>query len=106
MDYGGHRRSGILCPEPNREGRPFRQWVDLLVNTSCEHLHDFTKWYSMIPAKTPLLLQSNDHFASDEHVNCISTLEEFKKLAPMQEVLYEGVLDCKLFRRYMLIGYK
>lgn len=80
--------------------------VDLVVNTSCEHVVDFARWYERIPAGQLLVLQSNDYVACAEHVNCVADLDAFGRQVPMHEVLYEGERRMKRYTRFMRIGRK
>ena len=78
---------------------------DTIINTSCEHIKNFSLWWSQIPAQKLLVLQSNNFFQHEDHSNCVSSLDEFKKQAPMS-FLYTGELDMGRYKRFMLIGYK
>jgi len=77
---------------------------DLIINTSCEHLQDFSRWLRAMPAQALLVLQSNDYFGCDEHVNCVSSLQAFTQQANLGAVLYAGELARKRYTRFMLIG--
>lgn len=79
---------------------------DTIINTSCEHITDFYKWYAKIPEGKLVILQSNNYFEIAEHVNCSDTLINFSNKAPMLEVLYEGELELEKYTRYMKIGFK
>ena len=79
---------------------------DTVINTSCEHIENFSKWYNIIPQGTLLCLQSNDYFGIAEHVNCSTSLDEFDKITPMSETLYIGKIDFTKYSRFMKIGYK
>lgn len=79
---------------------------DTIINTSCEHITDFAKWYSKIPIGHLMVLQSNNFFEVPEHVNCVNNVDEFKIIAPMTRVLYSGELELPKYKRVMLIGYK
>ena len=78
---------------------------DTLINTACEHIENFELWWSKIPSGKLIILQSNDYFDLPDHINCVSSLEDFKKQADM-DLLYEGVLELEAYRRFMLIGHK
>lgn len=78
----------------------------LIINTSCEHLSDFQRWYGSIQSGTLLALQSNDFFDCDQHLNCVASLEDFRRSAPMSEVLYSGELNLPQYTRFMIIGIK
>lgn len=90
----------------NRMSKPITDSPDTIINTSCEHIHDFNKWYDKIPEGKLLILQTNNYFDLPEHVNCSKTLESFSDDTPMSKVLYEGELDLEKYTRFMKIGYK
>jgi hypothetical protein len=76
--------------------------VDTVINTSCDHM-DRNRWFERIPQGKLVILQNND-FVRDDHVNNVLSIKEFKKKYPLGTILYEGELDCKVYRRFMLIG--
>lgn len=91
----------------NRMSYTITDTPDTIINTSCEHIKDFDKWYAKIPAGKLVILQSNDYFNVPEetgHVNCSKNLLEFEKQTPMSKSLYEGVLDLGEYNRFMRIG--
>jgi hypothetical protein len=80
---------------------------DLIVNTSAEHMTE--EWYSQIRFKqldsNPVVaIQSNNLFDIPEHVNCVHSVSHMKKKYPMREILFEGELRLKGYKRFMLIG--
>lgn len=77
-----------------------------IINTSCEHIGDFSSWYSNIPQGTLCVLQTNNFFEIDDHINCSESLESFADITPMTEVVFEGELDCDKYMRFMRIGYR
>lgn len=79
---------------------------DLVINTSCEHMPVASAWYDPIPAGMAMVVQSNDYFECDEHVNCVADLAELKAQLPMSEQYYEGTLKRRRYSRFMLIGRK
>ena len=86
--------------------QPLKERFNTIVNTSCEHIEGFDSWYNKIPASKLVILQSNNYFEIDEHVNCSESLEAFAKQTPMSQVLYQGELELEKYTRYMRIGYK
>ena len=78
----------------------------LIINTSCEHITAFDNWFASIPEGTAMVLQSNDYFSCDEHVNCVPTLLAFEQQAPLSETYFRGQLGLKKYTRFMLIGRK
>jgi hypothetical protein len=79
---------------------------DTIINTSCDHIAPFDKWWDLIPKKKLVVLQNNDSKLDNDHVNNISSLSDMKAQAPMSKILYEGVLPLDNYNRYMLIGRK
>jgi len=79
---------------------------DTIINTSCEHIENFADWYAKIPDGKLVILQSNNFFDVDEHVNCSRDAEEFSISAPMSNCLYLGELVLEKYSRFMKIGYK
>jgi hypothetical protein len=79
---------------------------DLVINTSCEHVEDFERFYARVPDGQHLVLQSNDYVSCAEHVNCMPDLAAFRAQAPMRELLFEGERRMRRYTRFMLIGRK
>lgn len=77
-----------------------------IINTSCEHIKDFDRWYNKIPKGVMVILQSNNYWEIPEHVNCSSDAEKFSKATPMSECFYLGELPLPQYSRFMKIGYK
>lgn len=78
---------------------------DTLINTSCDHIKDFAKWWRKIPKGTFVLLQNNNfEGGGDDHVNTVTSLEQFADQAPMTKIYFSDKRDCGKYIRYMLIG--
>jgi len=80
---------------------------DLIINTSSEHMD--TEWYNQIRFKQwdkkPIVaIQSNNFFDIEDHVNCVHSIDHMKKIYPMENILFEGELQLKGYKRVMLIG--
>ena len=80
---------------------------DLVVNTSAEHMTE--EWFHQIRFKemesNPIVaIQSNNMFDGEGHINCVYSADHMKKKFPMKEVLYEGELQLKGYKRVMIIG--
>ena len=90
------------------DGTTERLWgyPNTVINTSTEHIEDFSNWYSNILDKQLVIIQGNNYYEIDEHVNCHATLQDFSASAPMSKVLYEGELQLDKYTRFMKIGYK
>lgn len=103
IDYNLH---SYVTKNSNNQEIDIVESPDTIINTSCEHIENFTEWYNKIPFKKLVLLQSNNYFEIEDHVNCSRSLEEFSDTCPMTTVLFEGRLDLEKYSRYMKIGYK
>jgi len=79
---------------------------DTIINTSCEHIENFSEWFDKIPKGKLICLQSNDYVALEEHVNCVKDNLHFAEIAPLSKVLFTGSLSLTKYNRYMRIGYK
>ncbi len=90
----------------NRMSRPITDTPDTIINTSCEHIPDFAEWYAKIPDGKLVVLQSNNYYKVEEHVNCVKDIKEFSNNAPMSNTLYAGELKLPKYKRFMLIGFK
>jgi len=80
---------------------------DLIINTSAEHMTE--DWFFQIKFKemesNPIVaIQSNNLFDIPEHINCVHSADHMKKKFPMKEILFEGELQLKGYKRVMLIG--
>ena len=80
---------------------------DLIINTSAEHMTE--EWFNQIRFKElesdPIVaIQSNNLFEIPDHINCVHSVDHMKKKFPMKEILFEGELQLKGYKRVMLIG--
>ena len=96
--YEVFRADGTACPLDDTP--------DTIINTSCEHIVNFIEWYSKIPTGKLVVLQNNNFFEVNEHVNCVNDLVDFADQAPLSKLLYEGELKLPKYKRFMRIGYK
>jgi hypothetical protein len=90
----------------NRMSYPIIDSPNTIINTSCEHIENFSEWYSKMPIGKLVILQSNDYFEVKEHVNCSKSISQFSRSCPMKETLFEGELFLPDYTRFMKIGYK
>lgn len=90
----------------NRMSKPILDKPDTIINTSCEHIPNFADWYAKIPDGKLVVLQSNNYYEVEEHVNCVKDIKEFGRMAQMTGPLFAGELELPKYKRFMLIGYK
>ena len=88
----------------NRMSKYMADSPDTIINTSCEHIENFNKWYNLIPPGKLVVLQSNDYFELEEHINCVKDIEEFKEQCLLDKLLYCGAIELQKYNRFMLIG--
>lgn len=85
------------------QGFIYPEHVDLVVNTSCEHMTD--EWMDSIPQGSRVILQSTN-YEHPEHINRKDSLEDFKKSLSMIDIQFENVLDCDVYFRFTIVGLK
>jgi hypothetical protein len=90
----------------NGESQALVDSPDLIINTSCEHLPDFQQWLALIPKNTWIILQNNNFFQGEGHVNCSNSEDDFANMAQLSNLKFKGTLDLKHYKRFMLIGQK
>jgi glycosyltransferase involved in cell wall biosynthesis len=79
----------------------------IIVNTSCEHLSNYSEWIKLIPAGTRCYFQSNNMYGIEGHVNCHKTLEDFKNNSGLASIESTEEIDIgDGWLRYMLVGIK
>ena len=104
-----HKNGYEWSVENFKEGTSYNEKFlpDLIINTSAEHMTE--EWFHQIRFKelesNPIIaLQSNNMFDGEGHINCVHSIDHMKKKFPMKEILYEGELQLKGYKRVMLIG--
>lgn len=58
--------------------------ADLIINTSCEHMHpmkDWPYWHKM-KSNMCFAFQSNNMYGINGHINCVDSVEHFKNQLP------------------------
>jgi len=78
--------------------------ANTIINTSSEHMND--DWFHNIPDGKLVVLQTNDYFDCNQHVNCVLNLEAAQEKYQFSNLLYSGELQTQLYNRFMLIGVK
>ena len=87
---------------------------DVLICTSCEHISDETlnKFLRTRKEQSLVVLQSNNYFGLDEHINCKNSLKEFTDslsyTVPSAKINILNSSEKRIndkFDRYMVIGY-
>lgn len=76
----------------------------VVINTSCEHMTD--EWFYNLPDGQFVVLQTNNYFSNEQHINCVNNVQEALDKYRFTDVLYAGELDNMIYDRYMIIGIK
>ena len=105
IDYSGHTWQ-YWSNANNRMSYPITDTPNTIINTSCEHITNFAEWYDKLPYNVLIVLQSNNYFEIEEHINCSIDLEDFSRQTPLTNVLYKGSLELEKYTRFMRIGFK
>ena len=64
------------------------------------------EWFYNIPDGKTIILQTNDYFSNEQHINCVKDLDAAVEKYKFSELLYKGTRDTVLYNRFMLIGRK
>ena len=92
-------QDGALCvPDIGRAS------VNCVINTSCEHMNE--DWFNNLPDGQFVVLQTNDFFSCDQHINCVASLDDALAKYKMTDVIYSGELDATVYNRFMIVGIK
>ena len=88
--------------------------ANLFINTSCEHMKPMNQWGPAPEYKNPwwdrvrpayFAFQSNNMYDIPTHINCVSSIEEFKyQLPEKSEVMIEDKIRDERGTRFLLIG--
>lgn len=81
--------------------------TSLVINTSCEHMAPMNTWskWDRFRRGTHFAFQSNNMFGIEGHINCVDSIEEFKKQIPTNvEILFENELLDDRGTRFTLVG--
>ena len=103
VHYGKDHRYRIRAP--NRSMTEQSETCDTVINTCCDHIKDFKRWWALIPRRKLVVLQNND-FHADDHVNTVKSPDAIIRQAPMTKVLFKGVMPFAKYNRFMVIGIK
>ena len=101
ISFSGHTWQ-VWSNANNRMCYPITDVADTIINTSCEHTEP--DWFKNIPRQKLVILQSNDFWEGEGHINCVNDLDEFKQMFPVKDIFYEGKLNCEKYTRFMIIG--
>lgn len=80
---------------------------DVVINTSCEHINDdqIKSWFDKIPKNTLVVMQSNNFYELEEHMNCVNSAEELSQKVNLRSFnTYE--FETPKYTRFMMIGRK
>lgn len=76
----------------------------VVINTSCEHMTD--EWFYNLPDGQFVVIQTNNYFDNEQHINCVNSVQEALDKYQLSEVLFAEEIDNMICDRYMIIGIK
>lgn len=79
----------------------------LIINTSAEHITqaEFNVWLQNQPSNVPIVIQSNDYYQVDEHVNCIDSVQQLvENVKQYVNVHNSFTLPLQNYNRFMILG--
>lgn len=78
---------------------------DIIICTSCEHISDkvLKEFLLKKDENTLVVLQSNDYFSVEEHINCKRSLRDFANSQKLQ-IIKETELKVDGYTRFMIFG--
>ena len=79
---------------------------DQIICTACEHIGDdeLNEFLSKKKRSALTVLQSNDYFGIDGHINCKNLLKDFENSVNLQ-IIKTLELQTEKYKRFMIIGY-
>jgi hypothetical protein len=104
-----HQNGYVFSIENFSTGKDYNEKFlpNLIINTSAEHMSD--EWFERIRFKKIIsdpvvVIQTNNLFDADGHINCVHSINHLTKKFPMREVMFAGELKLQDYKRFMLIG--
>ena len=81
--------------------------ADIVINTSCEHITDSQTflWFNNIPNGSLVVMQSNNYFELEEHINCVNSASDLAKKVNLSN-LKQFEFETPKYTRFMIIGRK
>ena len=77
--------------------------TDLIINTSCEHMRSMKEL--KLDTKSYFAFTSNNMHNIEGHINCVSSIEEFKEQMPSNaKIMIEDKIEDERGTRFLLIG--
>ena len=109
FDVNHYQYSDVTEFNITKQSMPVKMNATCVINTSCEHIENFDKWWAGIPDGMLVIMQNNDFDDDEAHQHAedtVTSLEEFSNRLNLSENYYEGTLALEEYNRYMVIGRK
>ena len=98
FDVNHYQYSDVTEFNITKQSMPVKMNATCVINTSCEHIENFDKWWAGIPDGMLVIMQNNDFDDDEAHQHAedtVTSLEEFSKRLNLSENYYEGT--CLLY---------
>jgi hypothetical protein len=98
-------RFSAVCNDMTRYS--YENVPNIVINTSTEHVTDnqLAQWFERIPTDATVVVQSNNFFSLDEHINCVHNPKQLEEKFNLKNTK-DYTLKLPLYNRYMIIGKK
>ena len=96
-------------PNINHKWGKMEDWdnfdFDIIICTSCEHIPDkvINAFLDKKDDKTLVVLQSNNYYGIEDHINCSTSLHEFSNSIKLK-IIKEDELKVDGYTRFMIFG--
>ena len=81
---------------------------DIYINTSGEHVKPLSRWIENIPKDKLVVIQSNNYFSHDQHINCVKDIDELvdkvNEAKNLKRIISSDTLKLPIYSRFMVIG--
>lgn len=99
-----NKKIDYICDDVFDRNMERYEEIDLIINTSCEHMRPMGEWPFWKPGVT-FALQSNNMYGIEGHINCVDSIDEFEAQLPSRAkvMMREEIADSR-GTRYLLVG--
>ena len=62
------------------------------------------KYYKDYPINPVVVIQSNNYYDIDDHINCVKNVDELIEKNHIKKIYFKGSQELPLYDRFMVIG--
>jgi hypothetical protein len=106
LHHGSKDLCKFMCVDVEKHDQRLRSLdVDIVINTSCEHMHDMSN-LKLSNSKCLYVFQSCDSTNDPGHINPSGSLEELELKSGISNMVFKGTYKYPHKNRFMVIGFK